>query len=87
MPYYVGGSIESRDELIVNTPFKYTGLTGVEVKTEMEAVSLDADAKTVSFANGDVVPYDKLILATGATPFVPNVPGQPARHLYHAFAR
>ena len=41
LPYYVGGSIESRDELIVNTPAKYTGLTGVEVKTEMEAVGID----------------------------------------------
>ena len=31
LPYYVGGFIESRDELIVNTPQKYSGLTGVEV--------------------------------------------------------
>ena len=75
LPYYVGGSIETRDELIVNTPAKYAGLTGAEVKTEMEAVSLDAAAKTVTFANGEVVSYDKLVIATGAAPFVPNVPG------------
>ena len=75
LPYYVGGSIESRDELIVNTPAKYTGLTGVEVKTEMEAVGVDAAAWTVTFANGEVVSYDKLVIATGAAPFVPNVAG------------
>ncbi len=75
LPYYVGGSIESREDLIVNTPEKYTGLTGVAVRTGMEAVSLDASAKTVSFANGETVSYDKLILATGAVPFVPDVPG------------
>lgn len=75
LPYYVGGSIESREELIVNTPDKYTGLTGAAVKTEMEAVSMDAVAKTVTFANGEVVSYDKLVIATGAAPFVPNVPG------------
>ena len=75
LPYYVGGSIESRDELIVNTPEKYAGLTGAEVRTGMEAVSLDAAAKTVRFANGEVVSYDKLIIATGAAPFVPNVAG------------
>ena len=75
LPYYVGGSIESREELIVNTPEKYTGLTGVTVKTEMEAVSLNAAAKTVTFANGEVVSYDKLIVSTGAVPFVPNVAG------------
>ena len=75
LPYYVGGSIETREELIVNTPAKYTGLTGVEVKTEMEAVSVDPAAKTVSFANGETVSYDKLVIATGAVPFVPNVAG------------
>jgi len=75
LPYYVGGSIESRDELIVNTPEKYTGLTGVAVKTNMEATKVDASAKTVTFANGEVVSYDKLVIATGAVPFVPNVNG------------
>lgn len=72
LPYYVGGSIESREELIVNTPQKYSVLTGVKVRTEMEAVGIDAVAKTVSFANGETVPYDKLVIATGATPFVPD---------------
>ena len=75
LPYYVGGSIETREELIVNTPGKFTGLTGVKVRTEMEAVSVDTAAKTVSFANGETVGYDKLVIATGAAPFVPNVPG------------
>lgn len=75
LPYYVGGSIETREELIVNTPEKYMGLTGVEVKTEMEAVAVDATAKKVTFANGEEVSYDKLVIATGATPFVPNVAG------------
>ena len=75
LPYYVGGSIETRDELIVNTPAKYTALTGVEVRTGMEAVGIDAAAKTVSFAGGETVSYDKLILAVGAAPFVPRVPG------------
>ena len=75
LPYYVGGSIETREELIVNTPEKFMGLTGVEVRTEMEATKVDASAKTVTVANGEVVSYDKLVIATGATPFVPNVTG------------
>ncbi len=75
LPYYVGGGIESREDLIVNTPAKYAGLTGAAVKTGMEAVSLDASARTVAFANGEVVSYDKLVIATGAAPFVPDVPG------------
>ncbi len=75
LPYYVGGGIATREGLIVNTPAKFTGLTGVSVKTGREAVAVDAAAKTVRFADGEVVGYDKLIIATGATPFVPNVPG------------
>lgn len=76
LPYYVGGGIETREELIVNTPSSFTGLTGVKVRTGMEAVSVNADEKTVAFANGEIVSYDKLVIATGAVPFVPNVPGR-----------
>ena len=52
LPYYVGGDIETRDELIVNTPERYMGLTGAQVKTGMEATKVDPAAKTVTFANG-----------------------------------
>lgn len=80
LPYYVGGSIETREELIVNTPWKYAGLTRVEVHTGQEATALDAGAKTVTLrdtATGteQTQGYDKLILAVGAEPFVPDVPG------------
>ena len=75
LPYYIGGAIENRESLVVNTPHKYSSLTGVEVKTEMEAVSVDKDNKSVSFKNGESVSYDKLIIATGASPIKPAVDG------------
>ena len=80
LPYYVGGEIATRDELIVNTPQKYAGLTGVQVFTGQEAVKLDAAAKTVTLRDVDTgaestQSYDKVILAVGAEPFVPDVPG------------
>lgn len=80
LPYFVGGEIKSREALIVNTPAKFSALTGVEVQTGMEAVALDAAGKTVTFRdleNGDERKegYDSLIIATGAEPFVPNVAG------------
>nr|WP_294492567.1 FAD-dependent oxidoreductase [uncultured Mediterraneibacter sp.] len=72
LPYYVGGFIESREELIVNTPLKYSGLTGVEVRTGKEAVGLDAERKEVTLknvqtGNTEVCSYDKLVLAVGAS--------------------
>lgn len=73
LPYYVGGLIESRDELIVNTPQKYSALTGVEVRTGKEAIALDAEKKQVTVKDvetgeTEVCPYDKLVIATGASP-------------------
>ncbi len=73
LPYYVGGLIESRDELIVNTPQKYAALTGVEVRTGKEAVALDADKKEVTVRDTEtgaeeICSYDKLVLTVGASP-------------------
>lgn len=80
LPYYVGGLIESREELIVNTPEKYTALTGVKVITGMEATALHAEKKTVTVRkqdDGEVqeLAYDKLIIATGASPVLPPIEG------------
>lgn len=73
LPYYVGGAIAAKDALIENTPQKYAGLTGVEVRTGKEAVSLDAEKKTVAVkdvqtGNIEAFTYDKLVLAVGASP-------------------
>ena len=79
LPYYVGGAISSREELIVNTPQKYTGLTGAQVVTGCEVTHVDPAAKTVSgLRDGQSFTehYDKLIIATGAAPVVPDMPGK-----------
>ncbi len=79
LPYYVGGLIGTREELIVNTPEKYAGLTGAEVVTGCEVTSVDFAAKSVTAVKGGETvteTYDKLILATGAQPIVPDVPGK-----------
>ena len=80
LPYYVGGGIESRDELIVNTPAKFSALTGAQVFNGQEAVSVNTKSKTVQFrsvADGSQqdVSYDKLVIASGASPIVPEIDG------------
>ena len=79
LPFFVGGDIETREELIVNSPEKFAALTGAAVYTGREAVAVDPAAKTVTFRGADgsteIVGYDKLIVATGATPIVPNLEG------------
>lgn len=79
LPYYIGGDIPSREGLIVNSPEKYAGLTGAQVQTGCEAIGLDSAEKKVSIRRADgtefTEDYDKLIIATGAAPFVPSVEG------------
>lgn len=79
LPYYIGGDIPTREGLIVNSPAKYAGLTGAQVQTGCEAVGVDSGKKQVSVRRADgsifTETYDKLIIATGAVPFVPPVEG------------
>lgn len=79
LPYYIGGDIPTREGLIVNSPAKYAGLTGAQVQTGCEAVGVDSGKKQVSIRRADgsifAETYDKLIIATGAVPFVPPVEG------------
>ena len=80
LPYYVGGLIQGEEQLIVNTPAAYADLTGVQVKTGKEAIAVDAGAHTVTVRNipdgaEEIYPYDKLVIAVGASPVKPNIPG------------
>ena len=80
LPYYIGGEISQREQLVVNTPAKFSALTGAAVFPGQEACGVDAEGKTVRFRSltdgtEKTVAYDKLIVATGAAPFVPELPG------------
>ena len=80
LPYYIGGVIEDRSELLQNTPESFAGLTGVTMRCGVEATGLDAAAKAVTavdLESGEELrlEYDKLVIATGARPVMPNIPG------------
>ncbi len=78
LPYYIGGVIAERSELIVNTPEKFSALTGVDVITGAEATAVDFAHKTVTYTKDgkeEKECYDKLVIATGAESIVPPVPG------------
>lgn len=80
LPYYVGHVIEDRDQLIVNTPEKYSRLTGVQVLTETEATKVDPESKKVTAVDlktGEekTYDYDKLVVSVGASPIKPPIEG------------
>ena len=76
LPYYVGGMIENREDLIVNSPEKYASLTGADVVTECEVTSINTKDHTVEAIKDNesfTESYDKLVIATGASPFIPDI--------------
>ncbi len=87
LPYYVGHVIEEKSSLIVHTPEKYTVLTGARVLTGVEAVKVDRERKEVTAVHLDtqetaVYPYDKLVIATGASPIQPPLEGVNLNHVF-----
>jgi len=49
---------------------------GYDVRVGERVVQVDREARVVVTAGGESVPWDRLVLATGSSPFVPNVPGK-----------
>ena len=80
LPYFIGGEIKSRDALAVQTPATLKAMLNLDVRTSSEAVAIDRAGKRVqlrALASGTTewLPYDKLVLAPGAVPLRPTLPG------------
>ncbi len=81
-PYYVGGLFDNRDMLlatptgVVRDPLFFKKAKGIEALVETEVSSIDRVNKKVVCNNirtseEQTLPYDKLIIATGARPTLP----------------
>lgn len=79
LPYYIGGTIAEQEELLLQTPESFYSRFHVEVRTFHEALSVDREKKRVLVRGRDgkeyQEEYDKLILAPGAEPVLPPIPG------------
>jgi len=85
-PYYVGGFFDDRNQLlctpagVVRNPMFYLNAKDIEARVNTEVTAIDRKHKTLSFKNladgeAGTLPYDKLVIATGAVPRMPPVPG------------
>ena len=80
LPYYVGGEIVERDKLLVVTPERLQTRFELDVRTRSSVEAIDRTAKKVrvrdlSTGREYEQSYDKLILAPGAAPLRPPIPG------------
>ncbi len=80
LPYYISDLIEEREAIVVNTPASFSERYNVDVKTGHEVTTINCDENILfvkDLANDKKIryEYDKLIVATGASPVVPPIPG------------
>ncbi len=80
LPYYIGGEIKDRDDLLLQTPESFKKRFNIEVRIRNEVTAIDPGKKQINVKNlssGEsyTESYDKLILSPGAEPVRPPIPG------------
>lgn len=92
IPYYVSGEIQNLDDLR-STPYHtvrdtefFRDMKSITVRTQTRALAIDRAAKTllvkdVVSGKEEKLPYDKLVLATGASPRVPPIDGKDLKNV------
>ena len=79
LPYYIGGVIQERDRLFVQTPEAFSTRFRIDVRVRSEVMAIDTARKEVKVRTSDgkeyTETYDKLLLSPGASPVRPPLPG------------
>ena len=92
MPDCLSGMVDDRDDLmatpigVLRDPEFFAKVKGINVLNETEALAINRETKEVEIRDLNtreisLVPYDKLIIATGAEPFVPPIPGRDLKNV------
>ncbi len=80
LPYHIGGDIENRNKLLLQTPDSFLARFNVDVRVMNEVLSINREQKTINIRNlidnsEYAESYDLLLLSPGASPIVPPIPG------------
>jgi NADPH-dependent 2,4-dienoyl-CoA reductase/sulfur reductase-like enzyme/rhodanese-related sulfurtransferase len=93
LPYYVSGEIKDQKQLmetpagVVRDVEFFLNVKNLKVRNHTEVLAIDRSAKRVrtkKLATGEEswLPYDKLVLATGASPVIPPIPGVNKKNVF-----
>jgi NADPH-dependent 2,4-dienoyl-CoA reductase/sulfur reductase-like enzyme/rhodanese-related sulfurtransferase len=88
LPYYIGGVIEDRANLLVTTSKAFMNRYNVDVRNNSEVLAIDRNEKTILIRDLNAgeqytESYDKMILAPGAEPVRPPIPGIDLDGVFH----
>ncbi|MFG3615941.1 FAD-dependent oxidoreductase [Nocardia sp. NPDC047654] len=86
IPYWVGGHVAERDALIARTPEEHRSRE-IDLRLYTEVTEIDVDAGRVRYRDRETgaaawMPYDHLVIATGARPVRPPLPGIDAQGVH-----
>ncbi|MGH9183335.1 MAG: FAD-dependent oxidoreductase [Acidimicrobiales bacterium] len=87
IPYFVGGVVEDGDRLIARSPQTFRDAYHIDVRlrhevTEIELARRSVRARDLESGGEHAAPFDQLVLATGAVPVRPALPGCDARGIF-----
>ena len=86
LPYHIGGVIENRESLLVQTPESLKERFNLDVRVNSEVISVNSQEKSVVVKTKDGEEYkesfDYLVLAPGAKPLVPPIDGIGGKNIY-----
>ncbi|MFN7939939.1 MAG: FAD-dependent oxidoreductase [Bryobacteraceae bacterium] len=66
LPYYIEGQVRSLEQLKVYTPEFFARERRIAVRTQAEVIGISHGRRELTLSGGERVPYDKLVIATGA---------------------
>ena len=75
LPYYCSGVIDSESAMHVSSVQKFKNLLNIDIKLNACVTDINRDEKSVTVNGAEKISYDKLVLAPGAYPFVPDIEG------------
>ena len=86
LPYYIGGEITNRASLFVADPATFELRFELDVHVKTTVTGISREDRTVTYVGPDGVEgsmtYDRLILATGTIPIMPEIEGLDSPHLF-----
>jgi NADPH-dependent 2,4-dienoyl-CoA reductase/sulfur reductase-like enzyme/rhodanese-related sulfurtransferase len=87
LPYFIGGDIDSRSKLLLQSPESFKDQYNVDVFTRTTVKSIDRDGHFVTAVDSETgerktFAYTKLMLAQGGRPVLPSIPGAGMDHVF-----